>query len=92
MIGTLANFRLLQLAQSGRSERITAFEAKRGQPVARLVAARDPAARATRRAAGPSGSRPDDPAGILDWLRDNPLPAYARRSAADIAAERDSRD
>ena len=47
--------------------------ANRGEPVARLVAAEP--------VAGAVGER-----NILKWLADNPLPAYAQRSAAEIDA------
>lgn len=51
--------------------------ANRGAPVARLVAAGDSASSAPgmRRARN-----------FLAWLQNNPLPAYAQRSAADIDA------
>jgi len=44
--------------------------ANRGEPVVRLVPA------------GPAGSART----ILDWLKDHPLPIYARRSAEEIDA------
>lgn len=57
--------------------------ANRGEPVARLVAAEP--------GAGPAGERD-----FLKWLANNPLPAYAQRSAAEIdaaiEAERDAWD
>lgn len=79
---------LIKAAEAGEDVVI----ANRGQPVARLVAARAPAATPSHQ----NAAAPGNPADILNWLRDHPLPAYARRSAAeidaDIAAERDSWD
>lgn len=73
---------LIKAAQAGEDVII----ANRGQPVARLV----PAAPAT--AASERGSA----VAILGWLRDHPVPSYARRSAeeidAAIEAERDAWD
>lgn len=62
---------LVKRAQAGEEIII----AKRGQPVARLVAARPEAI------AGEPGA-----ARITGWLAMHPLPAHARRSAADIDA------
>lgn len=64
---------LIRTAQSGEEVVI----ANRGEPVARLVAAGRVAAKTAE-----IGSA----AGVLDWLRRNPLPAYARRSEAEIDA------
>ena len=58
--------------------------ANRGEPVARLVAADRKAARDEQKGKGHA---------ILEWLAANPLPEYARRSAAEIdAAIRDERE
>lgn len=70
---------LVKLAQAGEEVVI----ANRGRPVARLVAAGGPASAALRGAplasqGGPAGG------GLADWLAANPLPAHARRSAAEI--------
>lgn len=51
--------------------------ANRGQPVARLVPARDTSS------GGPGRGSARQ---ILDWLERRPLPAYARRSAEEIDA------
>lgn len=59
---------LIKSAQAGKEVVI----ANRGTPVARLV----PVEAAS---AGPGHARD-----ILDWLDRHPLPAHARRSAADI--------
>ena len=64
---------LIRTVQSGEEVVI----ANRGEPVARLLPARPAAPNAP--AAGSAGA-------ILDWLRRNPLPAHARRSAAEIDA------
>jgi prevent-host-death family protein len=63
---------LVKRAQAGEEVVI----ANRGQPVARLVAA------SARGAAGEPGSAGEP--GLVAWLQANPLPAHARRSAADI--------
>ncbi len=60
---------LVKRAQAGEEVVI----ANRGQPVARLVAARPVSA------ADAAGS-----AGLVGWLDAHPLPAHARRSAAEI--------
>ena len=64
---------LIKCAQAGEDVVI----ANRGQPVARLVPAHNAAAVAAERGRGQA---------ILDWLAANPLPEYARRSAAEIDA------
>ena len=64
---------LIKAAQAGEDVVI----ANRGEPVARLVPARASAAGN----AAPGGGR-----AILDWLKNHPLPAYARRSAEEIDA------
>lgn len=60
---------LVKRAQAGEEVVI----ANRGQPVARLVAA----------SAVPGVGEPGA-AGLAGWLAGHPLPAHARRSAADI--------
>ena len=71
-----AKNRLSQLIKAARAGEEVII-AHRGEPVVRLVPAGPaPAARAD---AG-SGQV------ILDWLKDHPLPAYARRSAEEIDA------
>ena len=62
---------LIKAAQAGEEVVI----ANRGEPVVRLVPARVPAAAKVNQ----GGSR-----AILDWLKNHPLPAYARRSAEEI--------
>ncbi|HTV90111.1 MAG TPA: type II toxin-antitoxin system prevent-host-death family antitoxin [Stellaceae bacterium] len=69
-----AKNRLSQLIKSVRAGEEVII-ANRGEPVARLV----PADRATDRKS-PSGTG----RAILEWLAANPLPPYARRSAAEI--------
>lgn len=64
---------LVKAAQAGEDVVI----ANRGEPVARLVPARAPAA--VREKTGSARV-------ILDWLDSHPLPAYARRSAEEIDA------
>ena len=51
--------------------------ANRGEPVARLVPARE----ISRASSGTGNAR-----AILDWLERHPLPDYARRSAEEIDA------
>jgi len=51
--------------------------ANRGEPVARLVPIRAP---------GTATADPESARAVLDWLNRHPLPAYARRSAAEIDA------
>jgi prevent-host-death family protein len=63
---------LIRSAQAGEDVVI----ANRGEPVARLVPAEAPAATAETGKART----------ILGWLKSHPLPAHARRSAADIDA------
>ena len=74
---------LIKAAQAGEDVVI----ANRGEPVVRLVPAG-----AKPAAMGNTGKARD----ILDWLKQHPLPAYARRPAEEIdvaiAAERDSWD
>jgi prevent-host-death family protein len=65
--------RLIKTAQAGEEVVI----ANRGDPVARLVPAAMPA---TARADTGSGRT------ILDWLKNHPLPAHARRSTEEIDA------
>ena len=70
-----AKTRLSELIRSARAGEEVII-ANRGQPVARLVpppATANDAARGSARA-------------ILDWLKANPLPAYAQRSPKDIEA------
>ena len=64
--------RLVKRAQAGEEVVI----ANRGEPVARLVPP------------GPAGDAQDRGKGrvILDWLRGNRLPDYARRAPAEIDA------
>ena len=64
---------LVKAAQAGEDVVI----ANRGEPVARLVPAGP-----TPPAKTNAGSAP----AILDWLKSNTLPAYARRSAEEIDA------
>lgn len=74
---------LIKSAQAGEEVII----ANRGEPVARLV----PAGAAAGAPAETGSAR-----AILDWLKNHPLPPYARRSADEIDAaiqeERDSWD
>ncbi|CAN5259123.1 hypothetical protein BH11PSE9_BH11PSE9_09020 [soil metagenome] len=63
---------LIKCAQGGEEVVI----ANRGEPVARLIAA-------NADAAAPALGRGQE---ILQWLADNPLPAHARRTAAEIDA------
>ena len=74
---------LIKSAQAGDEVII----ANRGEPVARLVATRVPAASPAERGSARH---------ILQWLAQHPLPAYARRSSEDIDAsireERESWD
>jgi prevent-host-death family protein len=69
-----AKNRLSQLIKSVRAGEEVVI-ANRGEPVARLVPADSAAAGDDRKGAGRA---------ILDWLKANPLPDYARRSAAEI--------
>jgi prevent-host-death family protein len=64
---------LIKAARSGEDVVI----ANRGEPVARLVPVRAPAA---------ATEKPGSPRAILDWLKSHPLPAYAKRSAEEIDA------
>lgn len=64
---------LIRLVQAGQEVVI----ANRGEPVARLVPARETAGAAS----GKGNAR-----GILSWLEKHPLPDYARRSAEEIDA------
>jgi len=64
---------LIKAAQAGEEVVI----ANRGEPVARLVSAKGSAA-----ARGNAGS----PRSILDWVKNHPLPAHARRSTEEIDA------
>lgn len=71
-----AKNRLSQLIKSAqRGEEV--IIANRGEPVARLV----PTAEAASSEAGRGSAQ-----AILLWLKDHPLPAYARRSAKEIEA------
>jgi prevent-host-death family protein len=65
--------KLIKSAHAGKEVII----ANRGQPVARLLPIRG----AQSDGAGTIGSRD-----FLQWLKNNPLPAYAQRSAAEIDA------
>jgi prevent-host-death family protein len=64
---------LIRAAQAGEDVVI----ANRGEPVARLVPAKGSAA-----AKADAGN----PRSILDWLKNHPLPAHARRSTEEIDA------
>ena len=64
---------LIKAARAGEDVVI----ANRGEPVARLVPVRAPAA---------AREKPGSGRAILDWLNRHPLPAYARRSAGEIDA------
>ena len=80
---------LIKAAQAGEEVVI----ANRGEPVARLVAAvsaREPAVKPYRSPAENGITPPTIPGGPLKWLLENPLPAYARRSAAEIDADIES--
>ena len=80
---------LIKAAQAGEEVVI----ANRGEPVARLVAAvsaREPAVKPYQSPAENSITPPTIPGGPLKWLLENPLPAYARRSAAEIDADIES--
>jgi prevent-host-death family protein len=71
-----ARNRLSQLIRAARAGEDIVI-ANRSEPVARLVAVvAEPTA---------SGS-PGNADALLEWLRSHPLPAYARRSAAEIDA------
>ncbi len=70
-----AKNRLSQLIKSAQAGEEVVI-ANRGEPVARLVPAEPPAG-----AADTGHART-----ILDWLKDHPLPPYARRSAREIDA------
>ena len=89
---------LIKAAQAGEEVVI----ANRGEPVARLVAAvgntrsapagvamtaREPAVKPYHVPVEAPITPPGNPEEILKWLRENPLPAYARRSAAQIDAD-----
>ncbi len=63
---------LIKSAQAGEEVII----ANRGQPVAKLVPVEKSALAADT----------GNPAAILAWLKQNPLPHYARRSEAEIEA------
>ncbi len=63
---------LIKQAQAGEEVII----ANRGEPVARLLPTEVPSGRKGE-------TRPRD---FLRWLAENPLPAYAQRSATDIDA------
>ena len=72
---------LIKAAQAGEEVVI----ANRGEPVARLV----PVDRKRPAIGGQRGS----PEGILAWLKNRRLPAYARRSGEEIEADiREARD
>ena len=75
---------LVKAAQAGEEVII----ANRGEPVVRLV----PVRKRGKAKARQQGNAKD----IIQWLKDNPLPEYLRRSDAEIdayiAAERDSWD
>jgi prevent-host-death family protein len=71
-----AKNRLSQLIKSAQAGEDVVI-ANRGEPVARLVAARSSGADA----AGVGSAR-----AILDWLDRNPLPAHLRRSHEEIEA------
>ena len=71
-----AKNRLSQLIKSvQRGEEVVI--ANRGEPVARLV----PAGRVATSRAGRGSAQ-----AILGWLREHPLPSYARRTAKEIDA------
>jgi prevent-host-death family protein len=70
-----AKNRLSQLIKSAQAGEEVVI-ANRGEPVARLVPAEPPTG-----AADTGRART-----ILDWLKDHPLPPYARRSAREIDA------
>jgi prevent-host-death family protein len=65
--------KLIKFAHAGKEVII----ANRGQPVARLLPIRGAQSDGT----GTNGGR-----NFLKWLKSNPLPAYAQRSAAEIDA------
>ncbi len=71
-----AKNRLSQLIKSVQAGEDVVI-ANRGEPVARLVPVVAPAAVAPERGSA---------AAILDWLRQNPLPPYTQRAAAEIDA------
>ncbi len=92
-----AKNRLSQLIKSAQAGEEVVI-ANRGEPVVRLVCI-------TPQTSSPKRERtvaldeirpPQRSGGILKWLDENPLPAYAQRSAeeidADIQAERNSWD
>ena len=83
---------LIKAAQAGEEVVI----ANRGEPMVRLVSAREPAVKPYHAPVENGITPPTIPGGPLKWLRENPLPAYACRSAAeidaDIEAERNSWD
>ena len=71
-----AKNRLSQLIKSVQAGEEVVI-ANRGEPVARLVPAN-----ATAKTAGGIGSAQ----AILGWIKNHPLPAYARRSAEELDA------
>ena len=71
-----AKNRLSQLIKSAQAGEEVVI-ANRGEPVARLV----PASATAKTAEGVGSAQ-----AILGWIRNNPLPAYARRSAEEIDA------
>lgn len=83
---------LIKAAQAGEDVVI----ANRGEPVARLVAMDIGSRNTYREGANAEITPPSSPGGAVKWLLENPLPAYARRSAeaidADIEAERSAWD
>lgn len=83
---------LIKAAQAGEDVVI----ANRGAPVARLVAMDVGAPGANRSGASAEITPPTTQGGVVKWLLEHPLPAYARRSAeeidADISAERSAWD
>ncbi|MCU0968509.1 MAG: type II toxin-antitoxin system prevent-host-death family antitoxin [Rubrivivax sp.] len=67
-----AKNRLSQLVKAAQAGEEVVL-ANRGRPVARLV--------------GIADGREPAASGVVAWLREHPLPAHARRSAAEIDAD-----
>jgi prevent-host-death family protein len=87
-----AKNRLSQLIKSAQAGEEVVI-ANRGEPVARLVPAEPGTPTLARVGERPGVIPPKRPGGLLKWLDENPLPAYARRSAQEIdAAIQEERD
>lgn len=80
-----AKNRLSQIIKSAQAGEDVVI-ANRGEPVVRLVPVGPQTRTPKRDEARDEIKPPGRPGGILKWLEDNPLPAYARRSAEEIDA------